>query len=188
MGQDKAMLPHVDGSLAEHAARSVADAAGTVTLVGAPERYAGLGFPTAADLRPGNGPLGGLETALSMTGADWNLVVACDMPEAEAPFLRKLLAQALGSGADALVPVSPTGPEPLCAVWHRRCLKEVSRALTEGRRAIHGVLAHLDVCFWRPHDSGWQANLNTPEQWERYKRRLSRRASRCAVFAGRTTQ
>jgi molybdopterin-guanine dinucleotide biosynthesis protein A len=78
MGRDKARLPFHGTTLVEHVASTVADAAGSVTLVGAPERYASLGFPMLVDSRTGAGPLAGIHTALASSPAAWNLIVACD--------------------------------------------------------------------------------------------------------------
>ena len=80
MGRDKAQLPLHGRTLVEHIAGAVAEAAGSVTLIGAPERYPDLGIRMLPDSRPGAGPLGGICTALASTDAEWNLIVACDMP------------------------------------------------------------------------------------------------------------
>src|SRR3981081_963293 len=64
MGKDKARLPFGGGTLAEYVAKAVREAAGSVTLVGAPERYLSLGFPMLTDIRKGAGPLSGIHTAL----------------------------------------------------------------------------------------------------------------------------
>src|SRR5579871_3937549 len=118
MGRDKARLPFRGGSLGEFVAHTVAAAAGSVVLVGNPAEYNEFPFPVIADLHPGAGPLGGILTALHHTSADWNLVVACDMPGLSAAALQRILAAAEHSGTDALVPAGPSGiPEPLCAVY-----------------------------------------------------------------------
>src|SRR5215472_12946061 len=109
MGRDKALLPFHGATLAATVSREVARAAGSATLVGNPELG---GIP---DLYPGEGPLGGILTALHHTSAEWNLIVACDMPEVSAAFLQELLSAAENSDADALLPEGPSGlPEPLC--------------------------------------------------------------------------
>ena len=67
MGRDKALLPFRGGALAQSVARAVSATAGSVTLVGDPERYGGLGYAVIADIYPGEGPLGGILTALGNT-------------------------------------------------------------------------------------------------------------------------
>lgn len=164
MGRDKALLPYRDTVLAERIAREVEAAAGSVTLVGDPERYLGLGRPVIPDLRAGCGPLGGIEAVLSASIEDWNLVVACDMPGVLAPFLTTLLAEAGRAGGDCLLPLSgPELPEPLCAVYHRRCLPAIRGALDANVRKVTEALAGVRVVHWMPPEPGWADNLNTRE-------------------------
>ena len=75
MGRDKARLPFRGGTLSSAVANAVREAAGNAILVGNPELG---GIP---DLYPGEGPLGGILTVLHHTSSEWNLVVACDLPE-----------------------------------------------------------------------------------------------------------
>jgi molybdopterin-guanine dinucleotide biosynthesis protein A len=169
MGRDKARLPFQGKTLAEHVASAVAEAAGSVTLVGAPERYASLGFSMLADSRPGAGPLAGIYTALGASRGVWNLIVACDMPGITAPFLRSLMAAAQSSEADCLLPAGPSGlPEPLCAVYHSRCLDVIGAALDRNVRKITDALAGLRIAAWNTPDSRWFRNVNTPEEWTQY--------------------
>jgi molybdopterin-guanine dinucleotide biosynthesis protein A len=150
-------------------ASAVAEAAGSVTLVGAPERYGSLGFPMLADRRTGAGPLAGIHTALGASRAPWNLIVACDMPGISAPFLQSLLAAAQSSEADCLLPAGPSGlPEPLCAVYHSRCLDVIGVALDRNVRKITDGLAGLRIATWSVAESGWFRNVNTPEEWTQY--------------------
>lgn len=169
MCKDKALLPFRGGVLAEHVAAAVAAAAGSVTLIGDPQKYGHLGYPVMPDRSPGLGPLGGIESALSYTVADWNLIVACDMPGISAEFLRGLLAAAQESNVDVLVPAAPSGQlQPLSAVYHCRCLKPVREAMELGVRKITDALADLDVARWPVDDGGVFENLNTPEEWASY--------------------
>jgi molybdopterin-guanine dinucleotide biosynthesis protein A len=79
-GRDKALLPYRRRTLLHFVADEVKAVAGSVTLVGAPERYGHLGFTAVADAYPDFGPVGAIATLLESTGAAWNLVLACDMP------------------------------------------------------------------------------------------------------------
>jgi molybdopterin-guanine dinucleotide biosynthesis protein A len=169
MGRDKALLPFRGGALAGHVAAMVAAAAGSAVLIGDPQKYAHLGYPVLPDRSPGAGPAGGIESALSYTAADWNLVLACDMPAIRAEFLRSLLEAAERLNADALVPEGPSGRlEPLSAVYHRRCLRAMRRALEAGVRKITDALAELEVARFAVADTGCFQNLNTPEEWACY--------------------
>jgi molybdopterin-guanine dinucleotide biosynthesis protein A len=165
MGRDKALLPYGDGTLIEHLARKVHHAAGSAVILGDPARYGHFGYPVQSDLVPGCGPLGGLYSALRITSAEWNLIVACDMPGISEPLLKALFACAAGS-ALAVVPVGPNGKlEPLCALYHARCLAAVGQALKEKQFTMRNLAAQLNpmLCPWP--DSGVFANVNTPVEW-----------------------
>jgi molybdopterin-guanine dinucleotide biosynthesis protein A len=168
MGRDKALLPWKGSTLIESVAREVFLAAGSVTLIGsrslAGERYGNLRFPVIYDQVEGSGPLGGLHAALSVTTAEWNLLVACDMPAVTHELLQELLAAAEVSGADALVPSTPTGLEPLCAVYHVRLLPLVKAAIDSKLLKMHDFISTIQARLWPAPDSTSFRNLNTPEQ------------------------
>ena len=168
MGRDKAFLAYEDTVLADFIARQMEAASGKVTLVGPVARYLELGWPVIPDLRPDNGPLGGIEAALSNTTAEWNLVAACDMPGVSPEFFQEILSLADQSAADCLVPLSREGqPEPLCAAWRASCLKAVSGALDAGRRKTQDVFSEVRTEYWKPLKTHYFENVNSPEDWPR---------------------
>ena len=117
---------------------------------------------------PGCGPLGGIYTALLHSTADWNLVVACDMPEAGAPLLAALIEGAETAATDCFIPSGTEGRlEPLCAVYHRRAAAHIGAALARGVRKVREGIAGLDVTVRRWDDGGFQ-NCNTPGEWAAY--------------------
>jgi molybdopterin-guanine dinucleotide biosynthesis protein A len=163
MGRDKARLPFRGGDLVSAVAAAVASAAGNVTLVGHPE------LPSIPDRYPDGGPLGGILTALGHTAADWNLIVACDMPEVSAAFLAELVARAMRSPADVLLPYGPHGlPEPLCAVYRRRAGAVMGDHFARGVRRVTEALAGLEVEPLVVAEVSHFQNVNTPEDWARY--------------------
>jgi molybdopterin-guanine dinucleotide biosynthesis protein A len=163
MGRDKARLPYRGEALAEWIARAVKTAAGSATLVG------NLDLGGIPDLYPGEGPLGGILTALRHTPADWNLIVACDMPEVSAEFLERLLAAAERSGADALLPHGPSGrAEPLCAVYHRRAGEPMERHFAGGIRKVTAALVGVATVWLPVAELKPFQNVNTPEDWAGY--------------------
>jgi len=141
-----------------------------VWLVGS-ARYGGLDYGIVPDRYPGEGPLGGILTALDHSTADWNLIVACDMPGLEVDFLRRLLDTAERSDGDALVPAGPSGRlEPLCAVYHRRSLQALYQAFARGVRKIAVALEGVRTVPWTVPEVSCFQNVNTPEDWAAYER------------------
>ena len=169
MGRDKALLPFRGQPLAASVARVLTEAAGCAVLVGGPPGLGALGYPVLPDLFPGEGPLGGILTALSHTTADWNLLVACDMPELTPPFLAGLLAAAEESGADVLLPFGPSGlPEPLCAVYRREIRRPLAAAFDLGVRKITAAFEGLRVVHFSVPELKPLQNVNTPQDWTQY--------------------
>jgi molybdenum cofactor guanylyltransferase len=172
MGRDKALLPWNGGPLVLHVAAVLAQAAGPVTLVGNPDRYAHLGVPVIPDLHPGCGPLGGIEAALADSSSDWNLIVACDMPELTAALLASLLEAAEASGASLAMAAGPEGrPEPLCAVWRRDLRAEVAAAVAAGVRRVTDILPRVPHVLVPAPVAVHFRNLNTPEDWSAHAAR-----------------
>ncbi len=90
-----------------------------------------------ADLRPGEGALGGLHTAVHAGAGAAVVVAAWDMPFIPAGLLRELAAGL--ADHDAVLPASDgrRGVEPLLAAYAPACEAAIIRALDRGdRRAI----------------------------------------------------
>ncbi len=152
--------------LVERMAERVRAAAGSVTLIGAPERYVHLRLPVAADLVADCGPIGGLYTALKIGRADWNLLVACDMPGLTGEFLRELLDAARQCGSACLVPQTGFRSAPaLCAVYHRRAEGAVVSAIEHKRFKMHDLLRVLEAQSFPVADAAQLQNVNTPVEW-----------------------
>jgi molybdopterin-guanine dinucleotide biosynthesis protein A len=167
MGSDKALLS-VDGhTLLEHTASNVRHAVGSVTIIAEPAKYAHFGIPVIADRYPNCGPLGGVVTALEVSHEPWNLLVACDMPDADPPFLKALIdaAASLSEPCECLAPRGPNGVEPLCAVYHRTALAKLREALRRNILRMRTATQSLNTRFLNIPGGGQLRNINTPEDW-----------------------
>lgn len=164
MGRDKALLPAGARTLIEQTADYVKQAAGNVIVIGPLERYAFLGWPVIPDEIQGCGPLGGLCTALRHTRAEWNLIVACDMPGLTAQFLERLFDAAERCGKECLVPLTAAGLEPLCAIYHARVFPAAESALKRKALKMQAFVRQLDAALWPVEDARLLRNLNTPEE------------------------
>lgn len=164
MGRDKALLPLDGATLIEHVASKVHVAAGNVSIIAPPDRYRDLPYPVIADMVEGCGPLGGVFTALSVTEAPWNLIVGCDMPALTVAFLEDLF-RAAELPVDAVVPETAGGLDPLCAVYHRRCLEKAASAIDRKILKMHDFVSTLRIRRWPVLNAAPLENINTPDQW-----------------------
>jgi molybdopterin-guanine dinucleotide biosynthesis protein A len=145
-GSDKALAPWQGRPLALWVAEQVRAVAGSVILVGNPEKYAALGLPLIPDAVEGFGPLAGVAAALGHTRAAWNLIVACDMPHLTREFLAFLLSAARALPGDVLLPAGRRGRlEPLCAVYSSECAGPIAAAVSRGVHKMTDGLAGLRV-------------------------------------------
>ncbi len=171
MGRDKALIEFEGSALAVRIAECVRKVAGSVTLIGPPERYRDLGYNVIPDRASGYGPMGGVYTALASTHSEWNLIVACDMPFITAELLEALFADAESgpSTADVIVPESNiaegTRLDPLCAVYQRRCVTAARRAIDRKMVRMQDFVSKLRLRKHPVTDAAPLANLNTPAEW-----------------------
>ena len=173
MGVNKALMEISGASLLHRTARLLQPLVTEVTVIGPPECYSRMGWHVLPDDRPGLGPLGGIATALRVSSCPWNLVLGCDLPYLTGPWLDFLMRRALASSADALLPETARGPEPLCAMYHRRCLASILAAIernnlkiTQGLSAC--VVEIIPEAEWKAFDSGGRLfkNMNAPADYE----------------------
>jgi len=180
MGRDKALLAYRETSLVDYVARAVREAIGSVALIGDPSRYRDLGHAVYSDKVPGCGPLGGIYTALTVSPsgwnlpADWNLVVACDMPGISARVLRGLIDPEAEPGRNCVMAVGPGGePEPLCALYHQQCLPALERAIREKRFKMRDLVPELDADL-RLLEATALVNVNTAADWAEFQKENAR--------------
>src|SRR5260370_9648296 len=155
-----------------------------VKIVAAPSKYAGFGAEIVEDRWPGEGPLGGIITALedAAKGAgdcEWNLIVSCDMPFLTQDWLAFLGERAAKSKAQVVFPHSGSGPEPLCACWQTDAAAKLRSGFERGvRKVTEGIVLLraevLDEADWKRFDSAGRLfrNMNTSADYEEVRRIL----------------
>jgi molybdopterin-guanine dinucleotide biosynthesis protein A len=179
MGRDKALLEVGDLPMLVRTARLLEPLVVSVTVIGPPESYAPLGLRVVPDDEPGLGPLGGLATALRISESECNLVVGCDLPYLPGAWLDWLLARAVESRGDAVVPESARGLEPLCAVYRARCAGTIRAAISRGERKLTDAVSALRIdkvsqAEWGRFSPAGRlfTNMNTPEDYAEARARL----------------
>jgi len=149
-----------------------------VKIVAAPGKYTESEAEIIEDRWPGEGPLGGIVTALLGTqrsgpGCAWNMIVSCDMPFLTVEWMRFLAERALASEAQVVLAHSAHGPEPLCACWRTDAVSTLQDAVERGvRRVTQGIALLraevLDAADWKRFDSAGRLfwNMNTAADYE----------------------
>ena len=148
MGRDKATL-RVDGEAMVVRVATALVAAGCVPITaigGDAAALTELGVPVVADLHPGQGPLGGVLTALTTFAergvVDAVVVVSCDMPWLDGATVATLIA---GLADHDVAVARGERAEPLCAVWRVGCVAGLRTHFGAGIRAVHRAIGGCDA-------------------------------------------
>ena len=161
MGRDKALI-EVDGrALACIAADALAAAgADEVFAVGGDvQALEAIGLRVVPDGWPGEGPLGGLVTALEVATRDVVVVLSCDLPGVTGEAVQVLL-DAL-EDHDGAVAVVAGRRQHLVAAWRRvEALEPLATAFAAGERAIWRAGAPLRVTEVTLRDSAWAQDVD----------------------------
>jgi molybdopterin-guanine dinucleotide biosynthesis protein A len=197
-GTDKALV-RLDGkTMLQRTGELLANVCQDVTIVAAGGEYADAPWPVLADRWPGQGPLGGILTALHHLNAresadktrnverhpcSFALIVSCDMPFLTTEFLRFLIDRAIASEASIIVPEASRRLEPLCACWCSAAATAIQAAFDAGGRKVTEAMKHvsmevLDEANWKRFDKDGRLfwNMNTPADYEEARRVFEERA------------
>jgi molybdopterin-guanine dinucleotide biosynthesis protein A len=185
-GRDKALVRFGATPLLLQVVQLARTSASEVVVVAGAQKYADLGgnLGIIEDLWPGEGPLGGIITALQHTAAtdrpgEWNLILGCDMPFLTAEWLQFLVTYARESNKEiqVILPHSAHGPEPLCACYRTSAADPLKNVFDRGVRKVTQALREvrtevLDESVWKRFDSAGRLfwNMNTPADFEEAQR------------------
>jgi molybdopterin-guanine dinucleotide biosynthesis protein A len=185
-GRDKALVRFDSIPLLLRIVKLVQPCTSEVAVVAAAHKYGDLdaNLEIVEDRWPGEGPLGGIITALQHSAAtnhraEWNLILGCDMPFLTAEWLKFLVDRARASPPEIqiILPHSAHGPEPLCACYRTAAAHPLKNAFDSGVRKVTQALQQvrtevLDESVWKRFDSAGRLfwNMNTPADFEEAQR------------------
>lgn len=144
MGTDKALLVVEGRPMAVRVADALAAAGArpVVAVGGDGRRLARLGLGVVPDTAPGEGPLGGIVTALERSPHGIVVVAACDLvapcPQALAATVDALVAT---PGTAVAVPVVGGRRQWAHAAWRSEAAGPLRAAFDAGERAVHAACA-----------------------------------------------
>lgn len=165
-GRDKARARLGSRTLLERAVGTLRELLDDVLVVSGDPAHEIRGATRIPDLRPGRGPLAGIEAALDRAtreGREGVFVLACDLPGVTPDVVARILAAREGRGAVAPARSGAPGHEPLCAYYASACRAHAARLLDGARAAAHDLLPAAGglVLPLRPGESF--LNVNAPE-------------------------
>jgi molybdopterin-guanine dinucleotide biosynthesis protein A len=162
MGRDKAfvtvdgvpMVVRVAEALTGAGARSVMTIGGNVT------RLRVLGLDARVDSRQGDGPLGGLVTAMELAVDPVLVVLATDLAWLPPAVVRTLVQRLTADTAADVAAAETDRREPLCAAWRIDvCRDELADAYLAGERSVRAAMERLSVADVAVDpDDLWNAN------------------------------
>lgn len=133
---------------------------------GDPDDLHELRAPVVEDRYPGDGPVGGVFTALehlaATTSVDAALILSCDLADISSEALWSIVESSAGDGHSRVWVAATDRLEPMCALWSLDALDVVRTQFAAGERAVHRVITEL------PHttvtvDGAALRNVNRPE-------------------------
>jgi len=139
-----------------------------ILLTNTPEEYAYLQMPMVEDIVKGFGPMGGIYTGLMTLPDEVGFFVACDMPFLSESLIRHMVD--VRDDFDAVVPRMDWMLEPLHALYSKRCLPVIHKAIGQNQHQILKCFAALRVRYvdeeelrlWDP-DLRSFFNINKPQ-------------------------
>jgi molybdenum cofactor guanylyltransferase len=139
MGTDKALVPVGGTPMARRVADALAAAGASpvVCIGGDAGRLGALGLVVVPDRWPGEGPLGGLATALAAAPPGRVLVAGCDQPWLDPAVLRRLVG-ALGRSPEADAAIFRIGArrQPIPGLYATTMAARVVAAVESGARRL----------------------------------------------------
>lgn len=160
-GQNKALFVLDGRPIIERIIAAIPLPSSIFLVTNSPNEYAHLKFPTIADHYPDCGPLAGIHAGLQHSSQEWSFFLACDFPYLQSSTLNEILCAP--REAQVILPQTPEGLQPLCALWAKAALPVIKNALQNQQRRVQTVLEKLDTHFVSPSAPQALFNLNTPQ-------------------------
>jgi molybdopterin-guanine dinucleotide biosynthesis protein A len=112
------------------------------------------------DRYPGEGPLGGVITALSVIEHDLAVILSNDLLHLDPSTILKIVSTI--NDGDMVLPVTNGTRQVLCGVWRRNLLPVLIEAFADGKRSIQSALDSIDVTEVFDINPTKFQNANTP--------------------------
>ena len=116
-----------------------------IVVTNSPEKYNNYKVTLVADEVLGKGPLMGLYSGLKASSAQYNFVIACDMP-----FLNEALVNYMiekRDNYDALIPKIDDELHPLCGLYSKNRIPVIEEMLRKDSRQVRSVFPKINIRY-----------------------------------------
>jgi molybdopterin-guanine dinucleotide biosynthesis protein A len=186
-GVNKALLPFGNERILERQIRSMKELCDEVILVTNEPRLflpiVGSSIRIITDFMKGQGPLGGMHAAFTLSRHSDIWVVGGDMPFISSEAAERMWQIKQQQRCMAVVPLLEGETHPLHAVYDKRCASYAAQQLEAGNNKVKDLLGGVTHCLLEQEgfgslrsDPSFVFNVNTPQD---YKEALA--------YMGRTT-
>ena len=124
------------------------------------------------DIWPGEGPLGGIITALqSIKESDIPvMILACDFPNLDVAEIRILIEHAYSNPDSIVVPSVKGYKQWMHACWPKAAVGLLKESFARGERAPHRAIEGLKMIVLERSETKAYLDVDTPEEFEKAKR------------------
>lgn len=167
MGTDKAELLIDNQIFLDKIASELSAFDELLVSVGSKDHLAETKYQTVADKYPDCGPIGGLQSALSVCTSDALFAISCDVPLFKA-VLAQFICSKMSDDFDAVIALSPEGFfHPLCAVYKKSVADIFEKFILLGDYKILNAYEQMKIFRVPVEDfEDLLLNVNTPEEYE----------------------
>jgi len=173
MGRDKAFVELAGAPMIQWVISAVAQCSARALIISnEPGKYSQFGLPVYPDVIPGMGPLSGLHTAFTVTGADRVMIAPCDSPFMS-PDVIKFILNYPDGGADAVIPFVDGREQGMLAVYSRGAvdrfeerIASASMMFDEFRLSLNRIFISENELRAVEPDLRTFLNVNTPSDFQ----------------------
>ncbi len=109
-----------------------------------PLKYLGWDFKIVTDIYPARSSLTGIHAGLFYATGSHVFITACDIPFLKKELIKTIIC-AVEPQIDIIIPETSAGIEPLCAVYSKRCLKQIENQLDKQEYKIQRFFTKVRV-------------------------------------------
>lgn len=178
MGEDKALINFQNMTMIEYILKQIDEIGNEIIIISnQPEKYQKFGRKVFSDILPNHGALGGIFTAIHHSSHPKCLLLACDMPFVNIPFIEHMISFSMEF--DIVVPrlENKKFVEPFRAIYSKACLTPIQEAIENGEKRVISFfknmkthyIEHSEIIKFDP-DLETFFNVNTPKDLKKANR------------------